>query len=262
MEFVWRALSSPHRRQILDLLRAGPLTTGEISRELPDLSRFAIMQHLQVLEEARLVLSRKEGRARLNYSNPIPIREELGRWLDSHSMTAAETALHLRKYAESKQETFPNMNAVFRTVKLEMEMVIKATPQAVYQAFTSDLDAWWPHRFKPDSTIAIDLRPGGIIEERFAEGGGALFGMIMQVEPGRKLVSSSPSALNQTFYSHNVESVEPHDEGALYKKFLTLFGDVPEPVETMFRDGVRMLSEVSLRNYLENGIGYTKEVKA
>ncbi len=256
MESVWRALSSPHRRQILDLLREGPLTTGQVSRQMPDLSRFAIMQHLQVLEDARLVLGRKEGRSRLNFSNPIPLREELGRWLNSHAMTAAESALHLRRYAESQMEAI-QMNT-FRTVKLEMEMVVRAVPELVYRAVVEDLDKWWPHRFKPDSTIVVDARPGGLIEERYVGGGGAVYGMIMQLDPGRKIGSSAPSAMNQTFYSYNVETFTEHPEGTLYTKQLTFFGEVPEETEAMFREGMKAITEQALTAYLENGQGYDK----
>ena len=64
--------------------------------------------------------------------------------------------------------------------------------------------------------------------------------------------------MNRSFYSFNEESVEEHPEGTLYKKSLTLFGDVNEATEKMFRDGARMLVEQALTNYLENGVGYKK----
>ena len=221
------------------------------------------MQHLQVLEEAKLILTRKEGRTRFNYSNPIPIQEELGRWLTDHSKAAAETALHLRRYAESQQEHKPTMNEPtnnpnFRIVKIEMEMIIKASPEAVYRAIVHELDSWWPHRFRPDSTIAVDPVLGGRITEHFADGGGAVFGEIMMLEPGKKYASSSPSYLNRSFYSFNEESVEPHADGTLYKKSLSMFGDVSEQAESMFRDGTRALMEKGLRAYVEEGIGYAK----
>lgn len=222
------------------------------------------MQHLQVLEDAGLVVGRKEGRTRLNFSNPIPIKEVLGRWLTSHSSAAAETALHLRRYAESEQEKsekIMNENTAsveFRKVRLEMEMVVKAPPNKVYDALTKDMDAWWPHRFKPDSTIKVDCRPGGMIEECYVNGGGAVFGYFMQLEPGRKIASSAPSAMNSTFFSFNTETMEDHPDGTLYKKTLVFFGDVPEAVETMFKEGMKSLTESALKGFLEQGQGYTK----
>jgi DNA-binding transcriptional ArsR family regulator len=76
-EQVWKALSSPHRRAMLDALRDGPLTTTALCERLPELSRFAVMQHLGVLERAGVVLVRREGRERWNELNAVPIQREL-----------------------------------------------------------------------------------------------------------------------------------------------------------------------------------------
>lgn len=252
MESVWRALSSPHRRQILDLLQDGPLTTGQVATRLPDLSRFAAMQHLNVLEEARLVITKKEGKTRLNFSNPALINEVLGRWMNKTSKAAAETVLHLRRYAESQQEKL-TMNEQFRVVKIEMEMVLKATPETVYRALVHEMGNWWPHRFVEGSTVKVDPRPGGAIEEVFPDGGGAIYGYVMMLVPNKKVVTSSPSALNSTFYSRSDEAMEPHPEGTLYKRSLTLFGHVADETEVMFQEGTRAIMENALRAYVEGG---------
>ena len=80
---VWKALGSPHRRALLDALRAGPRTTTALCEVLPQLSRFAVMQHLAVLQRAGVVLVRREGRERWNELNAVPIQRELERWLNS-----------------------------------------------------------------------------------------------------------------------------------------------------------------------------------
>src|SRR5580698_3582807 len=146
---VWRALASPHRRAILDDLRDGPRTTGELNRTMPDRTRFAVMQHLKVLEECKLVLYRREGRNRLNYSNPAPVREIYERWVSEFASSAAETALQFKRYAESKQEVI-NLNS-FRSVKIETEITVKASAQRCFDALTIDYNEWFPHRFKQDS---------------------------------------------------------------------------------------------------------------
>jgi len=71
---VWKALSDPTRRSILDHLRNGPLTTTEIVARVPGLSRFGVMKHLTVLRDAGLVQDRWEGRRRINSLNVVPIR--------------------------------------------------------------------------------------------------------------------------------------------------------------------------------------------
>src|ERR1700759_5765885 len=72
---VWRAVASPWRRRLLDRLRTGPATTGELAAVLPELSRFAVMQHLAVLADAALVLAERRGRDRVNPLNPVPLRD-------------------------------------------------------------------------------------------------------------------------------------------------------------------------------------------
>src|SRR6202046_2983544 len=78
---LWRALASPWRRRLLDLLRNGPATTGALARQVPELSRFAVMQHLGVLADAGVVLIERRGRDRFNYLNPVPLREWYERWV-------------------------------------------------------------------------------------------------------------------------------------------------------------------------------------
>jgi len=103
LEQVWRGLANPTRRAILDLLRAGPRTTGELADAFPDLSRFAIMQHLGVLEEAELVIPRRDGRRRYNYLNPVPIQQIHDRWVSRYTRPWTEALVGLRNELESNE---------------------------------------------------------------------------------------------------------------------------------------------------------------
>jgi len=78
---VWKALSDPTRRAMLDLLRDGPRTTTEIVDAFPRLTRFGVMKHLEVLRKAGLVQTREEGRQRVNSLNAVPIRQIYERWV-------------------------------------------------------------------------------------------------------------------------------------------------------------------------------------
>jgi DNA-binding transcriptional ArsR family regulator len=100
-EQVWKALSSPHRRAILDALRDGPMTTTALCEVLPELSRFAVMQHLGVLERAGVVLVRREGRERRNELNAVPIQRELERWLNSFQRATASRLLAFERHLAS-----------------------------------------------------------------------------------------------------------------------------------------------------------------
>ncbi|MBO6575009.1 MAG: winged helix-turn-helix transcriptional regulator [Rhodothermales bacterium] len=78
---VWKALSDPTRRRILDYLREGPRITGEIVEQFPELSRVGVVKHIDVLRDAGLILVRKDGRRRINRLNPVPIRQIYNRWV-------------------------------------------------------------------------------------------------------------------------------------------------------------------------------------
>ena len=93
---VFRALSHATRRQILDLLRTAPRTTGEICARFPRLDRCTVMQHLGVLERSDLVAVRSEGRQRWNYLNVLPIKEIHDRWIGPYAARAADLLARLR----------------------------------------------------------------------------------------------------------------------------------------------------------------------
>jgi DNA-binding transcriptional ArsR family regulator len=101
LDLVWRALASPIRRRMLDCLRAGPRTTGWLAARFPRLSRFAVMQHLGVLETAGLVVPRREGRERWNHLNRVPIRRIYERWVRRYDepFVAALTTIQARAEA-------------------------------------------------------------------------------------------------------------------------------------------------------------------
>ena len=102
LEASWRALSNPIRRQMLDILREGRATTGELADSLPQISRFAVMQHLRVLEEGGLVAHVKEGRKRFNYLNPVPIQQIYDRWVSRYQMPWAESLVSLKRELEGE----------------------------------------------------------------------------------------------------------------------------------------------------------------
>jgi len=103
---VFKALADKTRRQMLDLLAAGPRTTGELVDAFPKLSRFAVMKHLGVLEKANLLVITRDGRARWNRLNPVPLREVLRRWIDRQEELWADVLLNIRDAVET-----PDKNA-------------------------------------------------------------------------------------------------------------------------------------------------------
>ena len=97
---VFRALADPSRRFLLDLLflRDGRTLT-ELETEL-DMTRFGVMKHLRVLEDAALITTRRSGREKLHFLNPVPIRLIHDRWIDKYSERHISTLADLKKQLE------------------------------------------------------------------------------------------------------------------------------------------------------------------
>jgi DNA-binding transcriptional ArsR family regulator len=97
---VFRALSDRSRRLLLDLLfeRDGR-TLRELDAEL-EMTRFGVMKHLKVLEQAGLVVARKQGREKLHFLNPVPIRQIHDRWIDKYTERQVSALLDLKNELE------------------------------------------------------------------------------------------------------------------------------------------------------------------
>lgn len=93
---IFKALADGRRREILDILKDAPKTTGDICKKFESLDRCTVMQHLGVLEKAELVVTKKEGRLKWNYLNAVPIREIYDRWISQYSSPAVEILAKLK----------------------------------------------------------------------------------------------------------------------------------------------------------------------
>jgi len=97
---VWKALSDPTRRAILDFLRDRSRRTTEIVESFPHLSRFGVMKHLEVLRQAQLVSTREAGRQRVNSLNVVPIRQIYERWVGPFQELWSGELLGIKEMAE------------------------------------------------------------------------------------------------------------------------------------------------------------------
>jgi DNA-binding transcriptional ArsR family regulator len=99
-DLVFKALADPTRRLLLDRLFARDgLTLTELESDL-EMTRFGVMKHLKVLEEAGLVVSRRSGRQKLHYLNPVPIRMIHDRWIDKYTERRAVALVDLKTELE------------------------------------------------------------------------------------------------------------------------------------------------------------------
>ena len=100
---MFRALADPSRRLLLDRLyeRDGQ-TLGQLCAAMPDMTRFGVMKHLAVLEEAQLITTRKVGREKFHFLNPVPIREIHDRWISKYAEPWAAALVGLKRELEAE----------------------------------------------------------------------------------------------------------------------------------------------------------------
>ena len=95
-DLVFKALADPTRRLLLDrLFERDGRTLTELESQLA-MTRFGVMKHLKVLEQAGLVVSRKQGREKLHFLNPVPIRQIHDRWIDKYTERVVSALLDLK----------------------------------------------------------------------------------------------------------------------------------------------------------------------
>src|SRR3977135_690398 len=129
-DMVFKALADPTRRSLLDeLFKQDGQSLSALERRLP-MSRFGVMKHLKLLEQAGLVTTRKRGREKLHFLNPGPIRLVHDRWVSKYAEPWTAGLSGLKRELEEEL-----MEKVF-------EIYIKTTPERLWEAITdSDLRA-------------------------------------------------------------------------------------------------------------------------
>src|SRR4051794_11221991 len=179
-EIVFRALADPSRRRLLDLLfeRDGRTLT-ELESQLP-MTRFGVMKHLRVLQEAELIATRKVGRERLHYLNPVPIQLISDRWINKYSAARASALIDLKSALEGR--TAMTTDAKPRLVN---QIVIKAPQEQVWEAITRPE---FTARYYYGSTLKTDLTVGSPFPYHTANGAPIVEGQVVAAEPPRRLV--------------------------------------------------------------------------
>ncbi|HKZ25694.1 MAG TPA: SRPBCC domain-containing protein [Acidimicrobiia bacterium] len=175
MDAVFRALADPTRRSLLDEL------FGEDGQSLSALgarfsmTRFGVMKHLKQLEEAGLVVTRRRGREKLHFLNPVPIRLIHDRWVSKYAEPWAAGLSGLKNRLESPMEK------VF-------EIYIRTTPERLWEAIT---DPEIRSKYNFGSRVTSDWTPGSRFEMSHPAANGPLGeGENLEVDPPHKLVQS------------------------------------------------------------------------
>src|SRR3954452_18570240 len=176
MDDVFRALADPTRRSLLDeLFNVDGQTLGALESRLP-MTRFGVMKHLKVLEEARLVVTRRQGREKLHFLNPVPIRLVHDRWVSKYAEPWAAALTGLKRSLED------------RTMEKMFEIYIKTTPERLWQAIT---DPQLRRKYNFGMGVESDWTPGSTYKSVHAQAPEPLAeGENLEVDPPRRLVQS------------------------------------------------------------------------
>jgi uncharacterized protein YndB with AHSA1/START domain len=175
IDAVFRALSDPTRRSLLDELFREDGQTLSALEERFAMTRFGVMKHLRVLEEAGLVVTKKRGREKLHFLNPVPIRLVHDRWVSKYSEPWAAALSGLKTRLEDPMEK------VF-------EIYIKTTPERLWEAIT---DPEIRRKYNFGVQVDSDWTPGSRYEFSHPSADGLLGeGENLEVDPPRRLVQS------------------------------------------------------------------------
>jgi uncharacterized protein YndB with AHSA1/START domain len=175
VDAVFRALADPTRRSLLDeLFREDGQTLSALEGRLP-MTRFGVMKHLRQLEEAGLVVTRRRGREKLHFLNPVPIRLVHDRWVSKYAEPWAAALSQLKSKLEERMEK------VF-------EIYIKTTPERLWEAIT---DPEMRSKYSFGMRVRSDWTPGSRYEASHPRAPGLLAeGENLEVDPPRRLVQS------------------------------------------------------------------------
>jgi uncharacterized protein YndB with AHSA1/START domain/DNA-binding transcriptional ArsR family regulator len=190
MDEVFRALADPTRRSLLDeLFREDGQTLSALEQRLP-MTRFGVMKHLRLLEQAGLVVTRRRGREKLHFLNPVPIRLVHDRWVSKYAEPWAAGLSELKHDLEG------------RTMEKVFEIYIKTTPEQLWEAITNpELRA----KYNFGVGVTSDWTPGS----RYAT---VHSGADVPIAEGVNVEVDAPRRLVQTFTALWGEDVQAEGE--------------------------------------------------
>jgi uncharacterized protein YndB with AHSA1/START domain/DNA-binding transcriptional ArsR family regulator len=176
-EAAFKALADANRRTLLDrLFERDGQALEELEAALPEMTRFGVMKHLRVLEAANLVTTRRAGRRKLHYLNPVPIRLIHDRWISKYAEPWIGGMADLKHRLEAPMSTPLHVYQIY----------VRATPERIWQALT---DSEIVKHYYFGSVIDSDFQPGSpIIYKQPDTGRIDIEGEVLEADPPRKLV--------------------------------------------------------------------------
>jgi uncharacterized protein YndB with AHSA1/START domain/DNA-binding transcriptional ArsR family regulator len=190
VELVFKALADPSRRALLDqLFERDGQTLGQLCSRVA-MTRFGVMKHLRVLEAADLVLTRRAGREKFHYLNPVPIRLIHDRWITKYAAPWAGALGNLKRQLEGEAMEGESMSGTImrsepRTLRHIHQIHIRTTPERLWEAITRAGDT---RQYFYGTLVDSTWKPGAPLVYRNPDGSLAADGTVLEADPPRKLV--------------------------------------------------------------------------
>lgn len=240
MDMIFKALNDPARRALLDSLRRKDgQSLSELEEQL-DMSRFGVMKHLKVLEDAHLVIPRKQGRFKYHYLNALPLQEMLDRWV----------APFLRPQAQMMSDLKTQLERETKMGKPDfmMQTFIRCSQDALWDALTK-ADQMAAYHFMCNE-VRGDARPDNVTEFIKPDGDPMLRQVTTEMDPKTRIAMTfEPLFMGPNApASHMVYLIEAQGETCK----LTIEHYDMAPGQEGFAEGWALLAS-SLKSYLETG---------
>ncbi|MEL6958333.1 MAG: SRPBCC domain-containing protein [Pseudomonadota bacterium] len=209
MDALFKALGDPARRTLLDALRQKDgQSLSDLEATLTQMSRFGVMKHLRVLEDAHLIVTRKEGRFKYHYLNALPLQEAIDRWIDPLIKPTARAVTRLKQDLE---RTNPMTKPDFM-----MQTFIDCTHDALWDALTKG-ELMGQYHFGCEKIEGDHEKPGDQIDMYFPPemgGGVMLSNRVISIDPKSRIeMSFAPGWNEEPSESRCVYLLEPEPRG-------------------------------------------------
>lgn len=240
LEPAFRALADPNRRTLLDRLRERDgRTLGELVAVLPSMTRFGVMKHLRVLEDAHLVTTRRDGRRKLHFLNPVPIRLIADRWISRYAAPFVDAMADVKHVVESTPMS---------EFKHVYEVYIRATPDQVWRALT---ESEFTKQYYYGNTVESDWKPGSPMVYRNPDGSEAIQCKIVEADPPKRLVHTFFFPGTEESPSRCTWTIEPRGAASLLSLVHDDFDGETSTYKSVAHGWVPVLS--GLKTLLETG---------
>lgn len=242
MDAIFKALNDPARRALLDSLRAQDGQTLTELEEQLDMTRFGVMKHLKVLEDAHLIVTRKKGRFKYHYLNALPLQEMIDRWVHPFLQPQAAALADLKAQLEEKHMSKPDFI---------MSTFINCTQDALWEALTRG-DVIAQYHFACQAARGDMEKPEDEVAYLLPHGEPMLTNRVIEITPKTRIeMMFLPSWGGDDTASRCVYLVEPTASGM---KLTVEHYDVPEGQDGIGDGWTRFLS--GIKTFLETGTAH------